>query len=199
MAKLQLDYIDLKYTPKKSDVVTELYIEPNKMSLEAASQHAAAESSIGTWTGVGTMKRYAAKLRPRVFSINKRTKALWGTYRVLLNNMVKGVSEGFEKVLEYEGIGYRAEVKNDASQPSGQVLELNVGFSHSVRVSAPAGVSFKTEKKTIFVLGIDKELVGQVAARIRKVRPPEPYKGKGIRYKGEVILRKAGKKAVTAG
>jgi large subunit ribosomal protein L6 len=115
-------------------------------------------------------------------------RALHGLTRALLNNMVLGVSTGFEKTLQVEGVGYRAE-------KSGQDLVLNVGYSHPVRIPPPAGISFEVEEKArlIKVLGPDKELVGQVAADIRKVRPPEPYKGKGIRYLGEHVRRKAGK------
>ena len=130
---------------------------------------------------------------------SKEARALWGTYRSLINNMLKGVKDGFEKILVYEGIGFKSEVKSDSSVESGKILELNVGFTHPVKVAAPKGVDFKAEKNQITVSGADKELVGQTAANIRKVKPPEPYKGKGIRYKDEVILRKAGKKAVTAG
>ncbi len=130
---------------------------------------------------------------------SREAQALWGTYRSLINNMVKGVKDGFEKVLVYEGIGYRSEVKSDSSVESGKVLELNVGFTHPVKIAAPKGIELKAEKNQITISGADKELVGQVAANIRKIRPPEPYKGKGIRYKDEVIRRKAGKKAVTAG
>lgn len=130
---------------------------------------------------------------------SKETRALWGTFRSLIGSMVKGVREGFEKVLVYEGIGFKSEVKNDSSAESGKILELSVGFTHPVKVAAPEGIDFKVEKNQIIVAGADKELVGQTAANIRKVKPPEPYKGKGIRYKDEVILRKAGKKAVTAG
>lgn len=129
---------------------------------------------------------------------SKEARALWGTYRSLINNMVGGVKDGFEKVLVYEGIGFKSEVKSDSSAGSGKVLELNVGFTHPVRIPAPKGIDVKAEKNQITVFGADKELVGQVAADIRKVRPPEPYKGKGIRYKDETIIRKAGKKAVTA-
>lgn len=136
-------------------------------------------------------------LKPK--SQTRQLIALWGTYRSIVNNMIKGVNEGFEKALTYEGIGFRAEVKNDSKIESGQVLELNVGFSHPVRIPAPKGISFKVEKNRILVSGIDKELVGQVAANIRKVKPPEPYKGKGIKYEDEIIQRKAGKKAVGAG
>jgi len=115
-------------------------------------------------------------------------RALHGTTRALLANMVKGVSAGFSTVLEVEGVGYRAEL-------SGKNLMLYVGYSHPVEMEPPAGISFEVEQKTrqIKVLGIDKEQVGQTAADIRKVRPPEPYHGKGIRYAGEHIRRKAGK------
>ena len=115
-------------------------------------------------------------------------RALHGLTRALLNNMVLGVSTGFEKQLQVEGVGYRAE-------KSGNDLVLTVGYSHPVRIVPPAGISFNVEEKArlIKVLGPDKELVGQVAADIRKVRPPEPYKGKGIRYVGEHVRHKAGK------
>jgi large subunit ribosomal protein L6 len=115
-------------------------------------------------------------------------RALHGTTRALIANMVHGVSTGFEIVLEVEGVGYRAEV-------SGKKLVLNVGYSHPVEMDPPEGISFEADSKTrqIKVLGYDKEQVGQVAADIRNVRPPEPYHGKGIRYAGEYIRRKAGK------
>ncbi|MBV6395949.1 MAG: 50S ribosomal protein L6 [Anaerolineales bacterium] len=115
-------------------------------------------------------------------------RALHGTTRALLANMIKGVSAGFDSVLEVEGVGYRAEM-------SGKNLMLYVGYSHPVEVPPPAGINFEVDQKTrqIKVLGIDKELVGQTAADIRKVRPPEPYHGKGIRYNGERVRRKAGK------
>ena len=115
-------------------------------------------------------------------------RALHGTTRAVLANMVHGVSTGFEVVLEVEGVGYRAELK-------GKNLVLNVGYSHPVEMEPPEGISFEADAKTrqIKVLGYDKEVVGQVAANVRKVRPPEPYHGKGIRYAGEYIRRKAGK------
>ena len=121
----------------------------------------------------------------------KKTKAFWGLTRALLSNMVKGVTEGFEKKLEIEGIGFRANLE-------GEDLVLNVGFSHPVKIKTPPSIKFSIEKNIITVSGIEKGLVGQVAAKIRKVRPPEPYKGKGIRYLGEQVRRKLGKKAVTA-
>ena len=122
----------------------------------------------------------------------KRTRAFWGLTRALLFNMIKGVTEGYERKLEIEGIGFRVGLE-------GNDLILYVGFSHPVKVKEPQGVNFSVEKNIITVSGIDKELVSQTAANIRKVKPPEPYKGKGIRYAGEVIRRKVGKKVVTAG
>ena len=117
----------------------------------------------------------------------RESRALHGLSRALLANMVHGVSEGFSKVLEIQGVGYRASLK-------GSDIELLVGFSHPVEVKAPKGITFEVPEPTrIVVSGIDKEQVGQVAADIRKVRPPEPYKGKGIRYSGEYVRRKAGK------
>jgi large subunit ribosomal protein L6 len=115
-------------------------------------------------------------------------RALHGATRALIANMVHGVSKGFEVVLQVEGVGYRAEME-------GKNLALFVGYSHPVKMDPPAGISFETDAKTrlIKVLGFDKELVGQVAANVRNVRPPEPYHGKGLRYQGERVRRKAGK------
>ncbi len=113
-------------------------------------------------------------------------RALHGLSRSLLNNMVVGVTDGFTKTLEVQGVGYRAQLE-------GANLRLAVGFSHPVVVEPPEGISFAVEGPRINVSGIDKEKVGQVAADIRKIRPPEPYKGKGIRYLGERVRRKAGK------
>jgi large subunit ribosomal protein L6 len=115
-------------------------------------------------------------------------RALHGTTRAVLANMVQGVNAGFERILEIEGVGYRAEIV-------GENLVLYVGYSHPVEIKPPVGISFEVDTKTrqIKVLGIDKEKVGQMASDIRKVRPPEPYHGKGIRYAGEHIRRKAGK------
>ena len=117
----------------------------------------------------------------------RESRALHGLSRALLANMVTGVSEGFRRELEIIGVGYRAAMK-------GSDLEMQLGFSHSVPFSAPDGITFEVPEQTkIIVSGIDKEQVGQVAANIRKIRPPEPYKGKGIRYSGEHVRRKAGK------
>ena len=122
----------------------------------------------------------------------KPVKALHGLYRALLANMARGVSEGFTKELEVVGIGYRAQVQ-------GKELVLHVGFSHPVRMPIPEGITIQAPKPTtIIVKGVDRQLVGQVAANIRRVAPPEPYKGKGIKYVGEVIRRKAGKAATGA-
>jgi large subunit ribosomal protein L6 len=116
-------------------------------------------------------------------------RALHGLTRSLIANMVEGVTEGFEKRLEIQGVGYRAALK-------GKNLELALGYSHPVAIDAPEGIDFEVPQPTeIIVRGIDKQLVGQVAADIRKRRPPEPYKGKGIRYKDEQVLRKVGKRA----
>jgi len=116
---------------------------------------------------------------------------MWGLSRALVANMVVGVSEGYKKVLEFKGVGYRAAAKGDT-------LELNLGYSHPINVKAPEGISFEADKTTITISGINKELVGQIAAKIRAYRKPEPYKGAGIKYQGEIIRRKAGKKAATA-
>ena len=123
-------------------------------------------------------------------SDERESKALHGLSRALLANMVLGVSEGFSKELRTEGVGYRANLQ-------GRRLELQVGFSHPVHVEAPDGITFEVPEPTrIIVSGIDKQLVGQVAADVRRVRPPEPYKGKGIRYLNEYVRRKAGKAGV---
>ena len=121
-------------------------------------------------------------------SDNPAERALHGTTRAVLANMINGVSKGFEVVLEVEGVGYRAEIE-------GKNLALYVGYSHPVKVEPPAGITFEADQKTrqIKVKGFDKELVCQIAANIRKIRPPEPYHGKGLHYLGERIRRKAGK------
>ncbi|HOX21496.1 MAG TPA: 50S ribosomal protein L6 [Candidatus Paceibacterota bacterium] len=119
---------------------------------------------------------------------NKQTPALWGTLRALINNMVVGVSQGYEKKLELEGIGFKAAVEGDN-------LILNLGFSHPVKFPIAQGLKITVVKNLITISGIDKDLVGRTAAEIRSLKKPEPYKGKGIHYLGEVIRRKAGKKA----
>jgi len=119
---------------------------------------------------------------------SKKARALWGTTRNILSNLVKGTSEGFTVNLEVNGVGYRCQVQED-------LLIMQLGFSHEVRFPIPVGITIKCEKPTLIAIsGADKQAVGQVASNIRKYRPPEPYKGKGIKYKGEQILRKEGKK-----
>jgi large subunit ribosomal protein L6 len=128
----------------------------------------------------------AIKVTPR--GTSKRARQQWGMARSMVENLVTGVTTGFKKELEIQGVGYRAAM-------AGNVLKLSLGYSHEVNFAVPAGVTVATPKQTeITVEGIDQQLVGQVAANIREWRRPEPYKGKGIRYKGEFIFRKEGKK-----
>jgi len=122
----------------------------------------------------------------------KKTAALWGLSRMLIFNLIQGVTKGFEKKMELEGVGYKVAMQ-------GKDLILNLGYSHPIIFKEVPGIEYKIEKNTITVLGQNKELVGQIAADIRALRPPEPYKGKGIHYEGEIIKRKAGKKAVKGG
>jgi large subunit ribosomal protein L6 len=116
----------------------------------------------------------------------KESSAYWGTYRALLNNIIVGLNEGFEKSLEINGVGYRAAVK-------GNILEMQLGFSHPINYEIVNGIDITVEKNIIKVKGTDKQVVGQVASEIRGFRPPEPYKGKGVKYSDERIIRKAGK------
>ena len=117
-----------------------------------------------------------------------RAQAMWGLSRTLVANMVHGVTEGFERTLELVGVGYRAAMK-------GTALSMQLGFSHDVDIQAPNGVTFAVPKQTdVKISGIDKQVVGEIAAQIRRIRPPEPYKGKGVRYQGETVRRKEGKK-----
>ena len=118
----------------------------------------------------------------------QRHRSMWGLSRTLLANMVKGVTDGFEQSLEMVGVGYRAAMK-------GNQLEMQLGFSHPVIIDPPAGITFSVPKQTeVKISGIDKQVVGELAATIRKIRPPEPYKGKGVKYAGEKVRRKEGKK-----
>lgn len=150
----------------------------------------------------GTLKQ---KLHPRVTVVNnagevtvqvvngenKRDRALWGTFSSIIENMIEGVTNGFKKQLEINGVGYKAALK-------GTALSLEVGFNDPVEVKPLTGITFKVEKNLITVEGADKQVVGEMAAMIRRVRKPEPYKGKGIKYVDEVIHRKAGKTAAKA-
>ncbi|MCK4520600.1 50S ribosomal protein L6 [Candidatus Parcubacteria bacterium] len=121
----------------------------------------------------------------------KEINAFWGLTRAFLANMIQGVKDGYEKKLQIEGLGYKASL-------DGNDLILNIGFSHPVKIKSLDGIKLSVEKNIITISGIDKELVGMVAAKIRKVKPPEPYKGKGIRYINEIVRKKVGKKAVAA-
>jgi len=124
-------------------------------------------------------------------SDTKKNFALWGLSRMLIANMIEGVSKGYEKKLEIQGVGYKVIQK-------GNDLDLSLGFSHTIFFEAPKGITFQVEKNIITITGIDKQLVGQVAANIRSKKKPEPYKGKGIRYVGEHVRRKVGKKVAGA-
>ena len=133
-----------------------------------------------------TMDKATVKLEPR--SESKRARSMWGTSRTLVANLIAGVTKGFEERLEITGVGYRAAVQ-------GKSLNLQLGFSHDINFAIPEGITIATPKPTeIVVTGIDKQKVGQVAAEIRSFRPPEPYKGKGVKYSDEYIFRKEGKK-----
>jgi large subunit ribosomal protein L6 len=135
---------------------------------------------------VMTIDKGAVKIDPR--NESKLARSMWGTYRTLVSNLFTGVTKGFEERLEITGVGYRAAVQ-------GKTLNLQLGFSHDVTFPIPEGIAIATPKPTeIVVTGIDKQKVGQVAAEIRGYRPPEPYKGKGVKYAGEYIFRKEGKK-----
>lgn len=123
--------------------------------------------------------------------LSKKEKGLWGLYRVLIANMIEGVEKGFTIKLEIEGVGYKADVQGDE-------LVLNLGFENPVKIKKPEGINFLTEKGLITVSGIEKEKVGEIAALIRKAKKAEPYKGKGIKYQGEKIRRKEGKKVVAS-
>ena len=133
-----------------------------------------------------TMEKGVVTINPR--NDSKRARSMWGTYRTLVSNLFTGVTKGFEEKLEITGVGYRAAVQ-------GKSLNLQLGFSHDVTFPIPEGIAIATPKPTeITITGIDKQTVGQVAAEIRGYRPPEPYKGKGVKYAGEYIFRKEGKK-----
>lgn len=164
---------------------------PAGVTVEKAGAHVVVNGSKGN-LGMDIPANIEVNIKDETISVTRKNdqqkvKALHGLTRALLNNMVIGVLNGWTKNLELVGVGFRA-------QGGGDKLTLNVGYSHPVEVVAPAGIGFEVRDNTkIFITGINKELVGQVAANIRKVRPPEVYKGKGIRYEGEVVKRKAGK------
>jgi large subunit ribosomal protein L6 len=165
---------------------------PKGVTVDVAGQHVKAKGKLGELSLVvdndieAKLEGGAVKFTPRVDT--KRARTVWGTTRSLVNSMVKGVAEGFTINLEINGVGYRAAVQ-------GKVLQLTLGFSHEIKYPIPDGITMKCEKPTsISITGADKQKVGQVAAEIRSMRPPEPYKGKGIKYDYEVIRRKEGKR-----
>ncbi len=165
---------------------------PDKVKVAVAGTTVKVDGPLGsmerTFTGVAIASE-GNQVRVSPLDHSRRSRALWGLTRTLINNMVMGVSKGFERVLEINGVGYRAEV-------SGTTLTLALGKSHPVVYPLPDRVTAEVEKQTIVKLkSVDKEALGQAAAKIRSFRPPEPYKGKGIKYKEEHIRRKAGKAA----
>ena len=167
-------------------------IVPEGVTVEIAGNSVSAKGKLGqlsmTLTNDVDIKLEGNELSFKPISNSIIARKMWGTARSRAQNLVTGVSEGFTKELDIQGVGYRAAVK-------GQNLELQLGFSHDVIHPIPEGITIKCESQTaIAISGIDKQVVGQVAAEIRAYRPPEPYKGKGVRYKGEQILRKEGKK-----
>ncbi len=162
----------------------EIDVKPGMVSVKGPkgelSQVVSADMTVSQDNGTLTVERPTDRGEHR---------ALHGLTRSLIANMVEGVTDGFEKRLEIQGVGYRARLQ-------GNTLELSVGYSHPVSVTAPEGIDFEVPTPTqVIVRGIDKQLVGEIAARIRRTRPPEPYKGKGIRYAGEHVRRKVGKRA----
>jgi len=165
---------------------------PTGVTLTLDGQHVTVKGPKGqlAWTVSEEieLKLDAAELTLAPRSETTRARSMWGLSRTLVNNMVVGVSTGYEQTLELVGVGYRAAMK-------GQNLSMQLGFSHDVDIPAPAGISFAVPRPVeVKIAGIDKQLVGEMAARIRKIRPPEPYKGKGVRYAGEAVRRKEGKK-----
>ncbi len=167
-------------------------VVPSGVTVEVKGQSVAVKGKLGALSLVApdevTVTLADGKLSVAPKHTTQRARALWGTTRNNLNNMVKGVAEGYRKVLEIEGVGFRAAVQ-------GQDLVLQIGFSHEVKYPIPQGITIKAEKPTVVsISGFDKQKVGQIAAEIRGFKKPEPYKGKGIKYEGEKILRKEGKK-----
>jgi len=175
---------------------------PSGVSVDVAGQHLSVKGPKGTLNLALApevdLVRSNGTITVQPKDESNRTRALWGLTRTLVNNMVTGVSNGFEKTLEIEGVGYRAQMQ-------GNNLVLALGFSHPVEVTPEPGIAFRVEPAApgrvarIIVAGADKQRVGEVAARIRLLRPPEPYKGKGLRYMGEYIRRKAGKAGKVGG
>src|SRR3989338_4911551 len=150
------------------------------------------ELSVNLHPAIGVIERDRTLIVSVEHSEDKNELALWGLFRNLIRNMVEGVTTGYKKSLELVGVGYKVSV-------SGSTVNLSVGFSHPVSITLPPGVTASVEKNILTLEGNDKQLVGEMAASIRRIRKPEPYKGKGIKYVGEVLRRKAGKAAKAVG
>ncbi len=165
-------------------------IIPDKVDVKVDGANVSVKGPNGqleyTFTDLVDIKHNGKEVLVTPVNGTKKARCLWGTTRTLINNMVVGVSQGFKKELEFSGVGYKVVAK-------GRVLNLNLGYSHPIDYDLPEGVNAKVIKNVIEISGSDKELVGFVAAKIRSFRPPEPYKGKGIKYIDETIIRKAGK------
>ena len=165
---------------------------PQGVTAEVKNQTVAVKGKLGSLT-LALPSEVDVKVEGGHVAVSKhhdtaRARVLWGTTRNNINNMVKGVTEGFKEVLEIEGVGFRAAI-------AGQELTLQIGFSHEVKFQIPQGITGKVDKQTVITLtGMDKQKVGQTAAEIRGMKKPEPYKGKGIKYQGEKVRRKEGKK-----
>ncbi|MBT3584275.1 MAG: 50S ribosomal protein L6 [Halobacteriovoraceae bacterium] len=163
---------------------------PDKVEVKINGAHVSVKGPKGqleyTFTNFVKIELVGKEVIVKPVDETQKARALWGTTRTLVGNMVTGVSDGFTKVLEFTGVGYKAAAKGDE-------LVLNLGFSHPINYKLPEGVSAKVNKTVIELSGCSKELVGFAAAKIRSFRPPEPYKGKGVRYSDERIIRKAGK------
>jgi large subunit ribosomal protein L6 len=165
---------------------------PSGVSLTLSGQTVTVKGPKGqlAWTVAEEVevKQEGAELNLTPRDDTQRSRSMWGLSRTLVNNMVIGVTQGYEETLELVGVGYRAAMKGNA-------LSMQLGFSHDVDIKPPEGINFTVPKQTeIRISGIDKQAVGEMAARIRRMRPPEPYKGKGVRYAGEKVRRKEGKK-----
>ncbi|MDC0256032.1 50S ribosomal protein L6 [Bacteriovoracales bacterium] len=167
--------------PIELDSKVEVKIDGSKVSVKGPKGNLSY-----TFTDQVKIKQEGKTIVVEPSNTTNTAKAMWGTTRTVISNMVVGVVTGFTKSLEYRGVGYKATAK-------GNILELNLGYSHPIAHKLPEGISAKVEKNVIHITGSNKEIVGQVAAKIRSYRPPEPYKGKGIKYTTERIIRKAGK------
>ena len=164
---------------------------PESVNVDIAGAEVAVKGAKGElktkFTNFVSIKKEDGQIIVAPINNSKKARALWGTTRSVIENMVTGVSEGYKKSLEINGVGFKAQV-------AGPLLKLSLGFSHEIYYKIPANIEVKVEKNVIHISGFDKQLVGQVAAQIRELRKPEPYKGKGVKYVDEYIRRKEGKK-----